>query len=61
MKNTCLYTTEACPTCQETKWEWLIWCTNCGIIVCSSCVDHNHHANGLPFDIPGRGKRYYAE
>lgn len=61
MKNTCLYTTDICPSCEETKWEWLIWCTNCGMIICSSCVHDKHHENGLPFDIPGRGKRYYAE
>jgi hypothetical protein len=61
MNHISLYTTENCPNCAETKWEWLIWCASCGKMVCSSCAKNDRHANGIPFDIPGRGKRYYAE
>jgi hypothetical protein len=61
MNHTSLYTVDSCPNCKESKWEWLIWCSSCGTIVCSSCVHSKKHANGVSFDIPGRGKRYYDD
>jgi hypothetical protein len=62
MSGQSLHRLQRCPNCSESSknWDWITWCSKCGVTVCSKCVKSVHDCkDGFHFGIPGRGTRYF--